>query len=150
MSWFVFHSCKQAVFEVCSTQGGLAQVVERSICIREAPGSIPGFSTFHHFAELIGKHCREARRLVFVLRSLTKVPGSIPGILKICRDPGLNQGPSDLQSDALPTELSRRCNLNSLILCGGTAKSAKSRFCKTTSTSSFAGLQNVCCTQGVS
>ena len=25
-------------------QGGLAQVVERSICIREAPGSIPGFS----------------------------------------------------------------------------------------------------------
>ena len=26
--------------------GGLAQVVERSICIREAPGSIPGFSTF--------------------------------------------------------------------------------------------------------
>ena len=26
---------------------------------------------------------------------------------KDCRDPGLNQGPSDLQSDALPTELSR-------------------------------------------
>ena len=26
---------------------------------------------------------------------------------KTCRDPGLNQGPSDLQSDALPTELSR-------------------------------------------
>jgi hypothetical protein len=26
-----------------------------------------------------------------------------------CRDPGLNRGPSDLQSDALPTELSRRC-----------------------------------------
>jgi hypothetical protein len=25
-----------------------------------------------------------------------------------CRDPGSNQGPSDLQSDALPTELSRR------------------------------------------
>ena len=25
--------------------GGLAQVVERSICIREAPGSIPGFSS---------------------------------------------------------------------------------------------------------
>ena len=29
----------------CSlSAGGLAQVVERSICIREAPGSIPGFS----------------------------------------------------------------------------------------------------------
>ena len=26
---------------------------------------------------------------------------------KECRDPGSNQGPSDLQSDALPTELSR-------------------------------------------
>ncbi len=36
-----------------------------------------------------------------------------------CRDPGSNQGPSDLQSDALPTELSRRfiveCNLNQII-----------------------------------
>ena len=27
--------------------------------------------------------------------------------IKICRDQGSNQGPSDLQSDALPTELSR-------------------------------------------
>ena len=27
----------------------------------------------------------------------------------ICRDPGSNRGPSDLQSDALPTELSRLC-----------------------------------------
>ena len=26
---------------------------------------------------------------------------------KKCRDPGSNRGPSDLQSDALPTELSR-------------------------------------------
>jgi len=29
-----------------------------------------------------------------------------------CRDPGSNQGPSDLQSDALPTELSRRQHSN--------------------------------------
>ena len=29
-----------------NVQGGLAQVVERSIRIREAPGSIPGFSNF--------------------------------------------------------------------------------------------------------
>ena len=28
-------------------------------------------------------------------------------VKKKCLDPGLNQGPSDLQSDALPTELSR-------------------------------------------
>ncbi len=27
---------------------------------------------------------------------------------KACRDPGSNRGPSDLQSDAIPTELSRR------------------------------------------
>ena len=28
---------------------------------------------------------------------------------KTCRDPGSNWGPPDLRSDALPTELSRRC-----------------------------------------
>ena len=28
---------------------------------------------------------------------------------RLCRDPGSNRGPSDLQSDALPTELSRLC-----------------------------------------
>ena len=39
------------VFKTSLTQGGLAQVVERSICIREAPGSIPGFSTFHSMVE---------------------------------------------------------------------------------------------------
>ena len=31
-------------------------------------------------------------------------------VVQNCRDPGLNQGPSDLQSDALPTELSRLDN----------------------------------------
>ena len=61
------------------------------------------------------------------------VPGSIPGVRtfvyanlswqknafsknkarkKWCRDPGSNRGPPDLQSDALPTELSRLCKLN--------------------------------------
>ena len=29
------------------------------------------------------------------------------GMARICRDTGSNRGPSDLQSDALPTELSR-------------------------------------------
>ena len=43
------------------------------------------------------------------------------GTLSKCRDPGLNQGPSDLQSDALPTELSRRseycnCSVNIYLL----------------------------------
>ena len=40
-------------------------------------------------------------------------------IEKRCRDPGLNQGPSDLQSDALPTELSRLCNLSSWFMRHG-------------------------------
>ena len=36
-----------------------------------------------------------------------------------CRDPGLNQGPSDLQSDALPTELSRLGFMSACILREG-------------------------------
>ena len=36
--------------------GGLAQVVERSIRIREAPGSIPGFSTHFWFYLRIRQH----------------------------------------------------------------------------------------------
>ena len=51
ISQFALHSYNQAVFETSSTQGGLAQVVERSICIREAPGSIPGFSIFTSLAK---------------------------------------------------------------------------------------------------
>ena len=31
-----------------------------------------------------------------------------PGIIQLANSPDLNQGPSDLQSDALPTELSRQ------------------------------------------
>ena len=38
--------------------------------------------------------------------------GNAIGYIKTCRDPGSNQGPSDLQSDALPTELSRRQNVH--------------------------------------
>ena len=66
---FIFHSCSDMVFKPGLTQGGLAQVVERSICIREAPGSIPGLSSFDHFSENAGKRCTEARRLFFVFRS---------------------------------------------------------------------------------
>ena len=34
----------------------------------------------------------------------------LTGHEKPCRDPGSSRGPSDLQSDALPTELSRLCH----------------------------------------
>ena len=53
-------------------------------------------------------------RLGLVLRSALpeaawcgSLSSSIRFIMKTCRDPGSNRGPSDLQSDALPTELSR-------------------------------------------
>ena len=38
---------------------------------------------------------------------------------KECRDPGSNRGPSDLQSDALPAELSRRRILTRAVLSVG-------------------------------
>jgi hypothetical protein len=37
-----------------------------------------------------------------------------PGSAKLCRDPGSNQGPLDLQSNALPTELSRLISLTDM------------------------------------
>ena len=48
---FSFHGYKP-FFETQFSQGGLAQVVERSICIREAPGSIPGFSSFGEYTKM--------------------------------------------------------------------------------------------------
>ena len=41
--------------------------------------------------------------------------GNVPN-RKLCRDPGSNRGPSDLRSDALPTELSR-LHANCVALC---------------------------------
>ena len=35
-----------------------------------------------------------------------------PHRFEICRDPGSNRGPSDLRSDALPTELSRQVHMS--------------------------------------
>ena len=60
--------------------GDVAQMVERMLSMHEAQGSIPCFSTF----------------FVFVCT-----------IKKICLDRGSNTGPLDLQSNALPTELSK-------------------------------------------
>ena len=40
-----------------NAQGGLAQVVERSICIQEAPGSIPGFANFSFFIIILIANC---------------------------------------------------------------------------------------------
>ena len=64
---FIFHSCTDMVFKPGLTQGGLAQVVERSICIREAPGSIPGFSTFHRKVENSSYQTLSGVFILFVL-----------------------------------------------------------------------------------
>ena len=51
LKYSISHSPYNMVFNMRFYQGGLAQVVERSICIREAPVSIPGFSTFRFSVE---------------------------------------------------------------------------------------------------
>ena len=90
-----------------NSQGGLAQVVERSICIREAPGSIPGFSSFQNIIATVAKGVLVIPQVKITWIRFSITCGFDFWHLKMCRDPGLNQGPSDLQSDALPTELSR-------------------------------------------
>ena len=60
------------------------------------PGSIPGVRMFLLFLHILQK------TMLSLLRTC------IAFATKKCRDPGSNRGPPDLQSDALPTELSRR------------------------------------------
>ena len=48
-------------------------------------------------------------RLFWNIKLNKSKDGRPPGV-SACRNPGLNQGPSDLQSDALPTELFRPTN----------------------------------------
>ena len=87
-------------------------MVERSICIREAPGSIPGFSSFQNIVATVAKGVLVIPRLNSTRIRFRTTCGFDFWHLKMCRDPGLNQGPSDLQSDALPTELSRLAKLD--------------------------------------
>ena len=63
-------------------------MVERSICIREAPGSIPGFSSFfllvkNSFTELVQRIFKEdpgeLAQMVERSLSMREVPGSMPG-----------------------------------------------------------------------
>jgi hypothetical protein len=123
-------------------------VVSISACHTEDPGSIPGrggysnYSTLRIMNELMASHparCKMMTRKICVGSGISKrtperltwysgeavmpVTGSRaqkPGdrAQMICRDPGSNRGPSDLQSDALPTELSRHVcmeNFNDLL-----------------------------------
>ena len=66
--------------------GGVAQMVERLLSMQEAQGSIP---------------CSSTMFFVFVFLSPPKVKKNR------CLDRGSNTGPLDLQSNALPTELSK-------------------------------------------
>ena len=70
-------------------------VVSISACHADDPGSIPGRGTFLSISMIFNHNNAEEARIIPFLRT------------KTCRDPGSNRGPPDLQSDALPTELSR-------------------------------------------
>ena len=87
----------EKVGEQKNVQGGLAQVVERSIRIREAPGSIPGFSNQFFFTIIFVANCNTSflcqtekvgeqkicpRGLAPVVERSIRIreaPGSIPG-----------------------------------------------------------------------
>ena len=107
------------VLETRISYGGLAQVVERSICIREAPGSIPGFSIFAKARQVCWKTLQRCKMHHTPFSTRLSPCIRLAFDFGKCRDPGLNQGPSDLQSDALPTELSRLCILSPRFLCHG-------------------------------
>ena len=60
--------------------------------------------------------CKEGDGTNVIWFSIVKCRDTIPERVETkaaarrkCRDPGSNWGPPDLQSDALPTELSRPC-----------------------------------------
>ena len=72
--------------------GGVAQMVERLLSMQEAQGSIPCSSTAFLF------FCR-----------VSVLPQQNCDKKVTCLDRGSNTGPLDLQSNALPTELSKRC-----------------------------------------
>ena len=121
--------------------GGVAQMVERSLSMREAQGSIPCSSTFFVTCyqacskpdfefETPGtmssinasgadttKNCLCSRRKQKETKDgtegsprLSHSPGTTrtSGKIKRCLDRGSNTGPLDLQSNALPTELSKQ------------------------------------------
>merc|ERR1711989_7029 len=71
--------------------------------------NISGYHTIH-----ILKHSDTDFSKIHEIRNVPRPKGSLIGHSKIkkliwqnCRDPGSNRGPLDLQSNALPTELSR-------------------------------------------
>jgi hypothetical protein len=84
----------------CST-GGVAQMVERLLSMQEAQGSIPCSSTAFLF--VLPLHSCTYLRVSLDRTSTNKSEQKVT-----CRDRGSNTGPLDLQSNALPTELSQR------------------------------------------
>ena len=66
-------------------------MVERSICIREAPGSIPGFSSFSKFTNAAGKHCIVVRCTIYQLVSSYSTCVRFYRFLKMPR-PGIEPG----------------------------------------------------------
>ena len=86
MQWGPVLHCSCAFLRFCRWPVGLMDKAS-------APGA--GDSRFESWAGQLVLHC-------FLLCLRWSVDAH-----KLCRDPGSNRGPSDLRSDALPTELSR-------------------------------------------
>ena len=89
------YSFDMVSYEFHFCHGGLAQVVERSICIREAPGSIPGFSILQKFARcdqnsLLVQCWRKMRRASYIFVA-TQFLGAIIDFSKLPR-PGIEPG----------------------------------------------------------
>ena len=70
-------------------------------------------------SELVPHDCIRSSYIVnylAILLTFSRITIFVIKRSKMCRDPGLNQGPSDHQSDALPPDISRRENQKGFLL----------------------------------
>jgi hypothetical protein len=95
----------------------MAARVQRAELVTRLRNGIEADSTVRHFTHTVGSYSNVLLFITAMLvwkpekRRTKKMAGDKKGQRKSkkkkCRDPGLNRGPLDLQSNALPTELSR-------------------------------------------
>ena len=119
---YSFIGLRRSRVRSCTHTGGVAQMVERMLSMHEAQGSIPCSSTVFFFFcfpcpcvvccvfERPGFSLAVSRPASFrSFAAEAKKMGSGRERKKFtCRDRGSNTGPLDLQSNALPTELSQQ------------------------------------------
>ena len=110
-----------------SAEAAIAQLGERQTEDLKVPGSIPGLGIYLlsllYSEEAVGSKEAATIEIDQLERNQRRKGCALasyrPKQKKKCLDPGSNRGPSDLQSDALPTELSRLCISSSRFLCHG-------------------------------